>query len=94
MIGHLVTAAQTETGNSKTTLTGKAFHLLGFDLLFEKSGKAWLLEINDNPSLDIFHSTDYMGGGGPKTTSVVDLEIKKCAVANAIKIAKMSEKKR
>ena len=62
--------------------------------MFDKSGKSWLLEINDNPSLDIFHSTDYMGGGGPKNISIVDLEVKSLALASAIKIVKMSRAKR
>jgi tubulin polyglutamylase TTLL11 len=62
--------------------------------MFDKTGKSWLLEINDNPSLDIFHSTDYMGGGGPKNISKVDLEVKSLALSSAIKIAKMSESKR
>ncbi len=94
MIEHLFNAAQVQTGNSKTKIEGKAFHLLGFDLMFDKSGKSWLLEINDNPSLDIFHSTDYMGGGGPKNISKVDLEVKSLALSSAIKIAKMSRAKR
>jgi tubulin polyglutamylase TTLL11 len=83
-----------ETGNGKTKVDGKAFHLLGFDVMFDSSGKAWLLEINDNPSLDIYHTTDYMGGGGPKVISKVDLEVKSIALGNAIKLAKMSPSKR
>jgi tubulin polyglutamylase TTLL11 len=90
MFEHMLTASHT----TKTALNGKAFHLLGFDLLFDSSGKAWLLEVNDNPSLDIFHTTDFMGGGGPKVQSKVDLEVKKCALGNSIKIAKMTEDKR
>jgi hypothetical protein len=53
--------------------------------------KAWLLEVNDNPSMDIFHeASDYMGGGGYKELSKVDLYVKQQALGDAIRIAKMS----
>jgi D-alanine-D-alanine ligase-like ATP-grasp enzyme len=29
------------------------FHILGFDVFIDKSLKAWLIEINDHPSLSI-----------------------------------------
>lgn len=75
LIAHFFTAAQRETGFAQSPLTGKAFHLLGFDVMFDSTGKAWLLEINDNPSLDITHSAEYMFQRHA-TLSKVDLEIK------------------
>ena len=80
MIKHMLLASKIQTGSQKSQISGKAFQILGFDLLFDVTGKAWLLEINDNPSLDVFHTTDYMGGGGPKILSKVDLEVKMLAV--------------
>ena len=35
-------------------LSGKPFQILGFDLLIDRNLKAWILEVNDHPSLDIY----------------------------------------
>ena len=37
---------------------GLPFQILGFDMMIDSSLKVWLLEINDNPSLDIVFETD------------------------------------
>lgn len=56
---------QSEEGIKAAPL-GKAFHILGLDVLVDQNMKAWLLEINDNPSLYIYLEKDYMGGGVDK----------------------------
>ena len=48
--------------------------------------KAWILEINDNPSLYIFLEKDFMGGGGEKFLSEVDLQVKKKCFGDALSI--------
>ena len=53
--------------------------------------RAWLLEINDNPSLYIYLEKDYMGGGVEKEISRVDLEVKSTVVTDAILLAKKKE---
>jgi hypothetical protein len=35
-------------------ITGKPFQILGFDLLLDSNLKAWVLEVNDHPSLNIY----------------------------------------
>jgi len=35
-------------------IPGKPFQILGLDLLIDKDLKAWVLEVNDHPSLNIF----------------------------------------
>ena len=35
-------------------VVGKPFQILGLDLLIDKSLKAWVLEVNNNPSLNIY----------------------------------------
>jgi hypothetical protein len=51
----------------------------------------YLLEINDHPSLDIYLEKDFMGGGGPKTLSKIDLHVKKTVLKDAIKVTKKKE---
>jgi hypothetical protein len=69
---------------------GRPFQILGLDLLIDSYLKAWLLEINDHPSLNIYFDTNFMGG--PKMTDSdieqVDLYVKKRVVCDAIKVAK------
>ena len=44
----------------KTPLQSRPFQILGLDLLIDDKLKAWVLEINDNPSLDIYFDTLFM----------------------------------
>ena len=67
---------------------GHSFLILGLDILIDANLKAWLLEINDNPSLYIYLEKDYMGGGVEKEVSRVDLDVKGEVVADAIELAK------
>jgi len=39
----------------------KAFHVLGLDILIDKKFNAWLMEINSNPSLNIFLEREIPG---------------------------------
>ena len=39
----------------------KAFHILGLDILIDKKNRAWLMEINANPSLNIFLEKEIPG---------------------------------
>ena len=48
------------------------------------------MEINDHPSLDIYLEKDYMGGGGLKTLSQIDLYVKKMVLEDTIILAKKS----
>jgi hypothetical protein len=40
---------------------GKMYQVFGFDVLLDENYKAWLLEINDHPSLDIYLCKEVMG---------------------------------
>jgi len=78
---------QSEEG-IKAAPVGKSFLILGLDILVDQDLKAWLLEVNDNPSLYIYLEKDFMGGGVPKEVSRVDLDVKGEVVADAIELAK------
>lgn len=37
---------------------GEVFHVFGFDILLDEKLKAWILEINEYPSFNIFFETE------------------------------------
>jgi D-alanine-D-alanine ligase-like ATP-grasp enzyme len=40
----------------------KVFHIMGLDILIDKKNNAWLMEINSNPSMNIFLEREVIGG--------------------------------
>jgi len=72
--------------------TGKCFHILGIDVLVDQNLKAWLLEINANPSLNIGHedSTDFKA---KEIISPVDKFVKEKVVEDCLLITKKSAAK-
>ena len=72
----------------KAKLKVKCFQILGLDILVDQDMKTWLLEVNDNPSLYIYHEKDYMAGGADKTLSKADLSVKKKVLRDAIALVK------
>ena len=69
---------------------GDCFQILGFDIFIDKDLKAWVLEINDHPSLNIL-MTKEGAKGLEKEPSEVDRYIKVKVVSDALKL--MSKKK-
>lgn len=60
-------------------LPGRSFQVFGFDILLDKDLKAWVLEINDHPSLNIYFDNEFMNSK-PKDElilSFVDLHTKR-----------------
>ena len=53
------------------TSNKNVFHIFGIDILVDKRGKPWLLEINANPSLNMFYDK-IEGGEKVKTVSKLD----------------------
>ena len=69
------------------TFKAKCFHIIGFDVLIDSKLNAWLLEINNNPSLNILNESDaHMSGRSSHDINPVDLYIKSRVVENAIKL--------
>jgi len=67
----------------------KAFHVLGLDVLIDKKFNAWLMEINSNPSLNIFLERDIPGaieGATEKILQELDKHVKAQVVTEAIRI--------
>lgn len=67
--------------NSKNNhvFAGSCYQILGFDILLDSKGKAWLLEINDHPSMNPYVcATDERGCKHEDCPiSIVDMHVKK-----------------
>jgi hypothetical protein len=66
--------------------SAKVFHIVGFDILLDKKLNAWLMEINANPSLNMFLERDMPNGEVEKTLSELDKYVKSKVVTEAIRI--------
>ena len=69
---------------------GKCFQVIGVDVLIDQDLKPWLLEINNNPSLQIEHELE-VAKAGP--ISPVDLLVKSMVVEDAILLARKKPEK-
>ena len=70
----------------------KCFHIIGVDVLLTEDCKAWLLEINANPSLRIDFESEVSPGITESIPSALDLYVKTMVVEDAIKISRMKLK--
>ena len=73
-------------------VSGKPFQILGFDLLIDHKLKAWILEINDHPSLNIYFEKEHMSVKKMEETDIcqVDLYVKSRIVTDTVGLAKKS----
>lgn len=70
------------------------FQVFGFDILFDKKGKAWLLEINDHPSMDTIACKMTMGCNHKNCkVSEVDMYVKKKVQYDTIQLGLRMAKK-
>lgn len=72
------------------TIEGKPFQILGFDFLIDQNLKAWILEVNDHPSLNIYFDTAFMQTCKMEEEDIcqVDLYVKSRVVTDAITISR------
>jgi tubulin polyglutamylase TTLL11 len=64
----------------------KNFHIVGFDILIDTKLRAWLMEINANPSFNMFLERDLPNGDVEKTLSELDKYLKSRVASAAIHI--------
>lgn len=65
------------------------FHILGLDILIDKKLNAWLMEVNSNPSLNIFLEREIPGaldGQTEKVLQELDKHVKAKVVHQTLKI--------
>jgi hypothetical protein len=78
-------------GGKSNLIKGDVFHVFGFDVLLDEQLKAWILEINEYPSFNIYFETE--GEEDENIMSQVDLHVKKNVMNDALKIAILQDKK-
>lgn len=74
---------------NKDHLKSKCFQILGMDILIDKKNNAWLMEINSNPSLNMFleKETGLVEGEVPeKVLQELDKFVKSRVMGDAIQI--------
>lgn len=79
-------------GNRWNETKGDCFQILGFDVFIDSDLKAWVLEVNDHPSLNIL-LTKEGPNGLLKFPSEVDKFIKTKVVGDAISLMRQSKHK-
>jgi hypothetical protein len=79
----------------KNEVKAKPFSVLGLDLLVDHKMRAWILEVNDHPSLNIYFDTSKEFFGQREMTEddicPIDLHVKTRLVSDMIAIARADE---
>ena len=71
---------------------GKVFQVFGFDILLDEKYKAWILEVNDHPSFNIYYTKEFMGNNkDDEILSQVDLHVKSEVMVDALKLAQVKK---
>jgi tubulin polyglutamylase TTLL11 len=66
----------------------RCFQIFGFDILVDKKLKAWLLEVNANPSLNMYLDKELPNGDLERTLCDLDKYLKSMVMQDAIQIVK------
>ena len=64
----------------------RSFQILGLDILMDENFNAWLLEINANPSLNVYSDKELPNGDIEQTLSELDKYVKTNLVSDVFKI--------
>jgi len=67
----------------------RSFQILGFDILIDSDMHAWLVEINANPSLNVYVDTPLPNGDIEQNLSEVDKYVKTTLVSDTLRIVSM-----
>lgn len=64
----------------------RSFQILGLDILVDETLNAWLLEVNANPSLNVYTDKELPNGDIEQTLSELDKFVKTALISDTIKI--------
>lgn len=71
---------------STNTDNPRSFQILGMDILLDEDFDCWLLEVNANPSLNVYTDKELPNGDIEQTLSELDKYVKCNLVADTLKI--------
>jgi len=64
----------------------RSFQILGLDILIDEAFNVWLLEVNANPSLNVYSDKELPNGDIEQTLSELDKFVKTTLVNDCLKI--------
>ena len=67
----------------------RSFQILGLDILIDENFNAWLMEVNANPSLNVYNDKELPNGDIEQTLSELDKYVKTNLLADCLKIVTM-----
>jgi 5S rRNA maturation endonuclease (ribonuclease M5) len=67
----------------------RSFQILGLDILIDENMHAWLVEINANPSLNVYNDTVLPNGDIEQNLSEVDKYVKTMLISDTLRIVTM-----
>jgi hypothetical protein len=68
----------------------RCFQTLGIDIMIDDRFNAWLMEVNANPSLNIYTDHELPNGDIEQTLSELDKYVKAMLVSDTLKIVTVS----
>jgi len=72
---------------SSDNQNSKCFQILGLDILVDESLNAWLMEVNANPSLNVYVDKELPNGDIEQTLCELDKYVKSMLIADTFKLA-------
>jgi len=64
----------------------RCFQILGLDILIDENWQLWLMEVNANPSLNVYNDKELPNGDIEQTLSEIDKYVKTNLLADTIQI--------
>lgn len=68
----------------------KCFQILGIDILIDENFNAWLMEVNSNPSLNVYVDKELPNGDVEQTLCELDKYVKTMLISDTFKLVTSS----
>jgi D-alanine-D-alanine ligase-like ATP-grasp enzyme len=74
------------------SIKASVFQVIGIDIMIDSKYNAWLIEINNSPSMNIMFSKEFMPDEDDIELSEIDQEIKVPVLSDAFQLASLYRK--